>query len=274
MILKSIDSKASIDNHLVNKRSSSKYISDQRSTQATPNIKDLKRLQRSARHAAKNNSEENKDQVIYANVRRLSDRIDAENFELCRTVQEASRAIQNKTLYLSETKVKNKKNRFMKYNQVREFNRDKPVLLFKEKLEKKLRIYLVTNINDISTMRAIEKEEQQRVTTINQNPISNSMLKKDEENNEKSSDSASFEDFFQESNNDQPDGEAADIMPSRPSATFFGQESVLSSAYTYGRSSVINFKNTICKHKPHEKLKASKMNPDSPKESYKIAFEK
>ena len=101
----------------------------------------------------------------------------------------------------------------------------------------------------------------------------NSMLEKDEENNELNSDSASFEDFFQESNNDQSDGEAADIMPSRPSATFFGQESVLSSVYTHGRSSIINFKHTICKCKPHEKLKASKMNSDLLKESYKRAFE-
>ena len=123
MILKLIDTKALVDNYLVNKRNSSKHISDQRSTLAISNIKDIKRLQRSAKHATKNNSKENKNQVIYANVRRLSNMIDAENFELCHTVQEASRAIQNKTLYLSETKVKKKENKFMKYNQVRKFNR-------------------------------------------------------------------------------------------------------------------------------------------------------
>ena len=243
----------------------------------TPSSKDIKHLQRSVKHASKIKNEENKDRVVYANVRRLSDMIDTDNSELKHAIQDAKSAVRNKTLYLSETKVKTKKSKFMKQNQVREFNREKPVMIFKEKINKNLRIYLVSNINDISTMRTIEKEEQHRVTTIQQSVGNNSILEQNDENdesNEKSSESASFEDFFQESNDDQSDAKPANIKPSRPSAAFFGQESVMSSAYTYGRSSIINFKNSISKAKPYERLTKTIQNQDSPKNAYKKAFEK
>lgn len=254
------------------------FATDRNTLSVMPSNKDMKRLERAIKNAPPQAEDDSK--AVHTTVRKLSDVLDLEQLRIDQQLQEHSRENRRNTLFISEGLAKPKTGRLAKNTNI---PNEKPVLVLKEKKNKKLRIYHICNVNDISTMKAIDQEEKRRVTMINYqqhkfNSIAEGNSDEDQDNRvDYSKDSENFDDIFNRSqhmqNNDY------NMYPSRPSAAFFGRESMVSSsggALGAGRSSILNFK-SASKQKLREKpsdYQITTSGEHNDQESYREALER
>lgn len=209
-----------------------------------PTLRDGKRFER----AMKNSPNEEKPKAVHTIVRKFSDVESHEEVQTLLALNKSSNKVGRSTLYMSEGLSKQKGSKFTRFTSI---NRENPVLVLKERKHKKMRIYHITNINDISNMKSIEQEEKRRVTQLQiQQSKYNSIAEGksgDEDQNSDSQDSQNFDEYFNQENN-VFGSEVNNLknITSRPSAAFFGRESVMScSGGGIGRSSILNFNTGI-----------------------------
>jgi hypothetical protein len=212
--------------------------------------KDAKRLERAKKNVQTHAEEDSK--ALHQTVRRLSEMIDLEDMRMTPKADESGIEPHRKTLFISESTAKPKVHKTSRHTHYR---KEKPVLVLKEKKNKKLRVYHICNVNDISNLKAIEQDEKRRVSMIQcQKSKFNSIAEgfsDDEQQNDPnySKESENFDEFF-----DRSGGQIsikAGLNNSRPSAVFFGRESVTTgiAGPSYGRSSILNFKGGVTKQK-------------------------
>lgn len=246
------------------------------------NTKDTKRLERAMKHIAPQSKDESD---IHMTVRKLSDVIDLENTKEKRHMKELLNENRQKTLYISESRAKPK---MPKATRNTNYTREKPVLVLKEKKNKKLRIYHICNVNDISSLKAIDQDEKRRVTMLNHHQSKfNSIAEghsddeiEGEQRHDFSKESENFDELLDHSGYGQNTSQNFDFnfQTSRPSAAFFGRESVVSSGVGgggVGRSSILNFRPSVSKHKLREKPTDYKItkNDEENQDTYNQAFE-
>lgn len=243
----------------------------------TPGSRDSKRLERAMKNAVGGKGDES--QEVHTTVRRLSDVIDHENLKSVQELNNTTMQINSKTLFISESKAKQKTSKIGKNAGI---NKEKPVLVFKEKKDKKLRVYHICNVNDISNIKAIDQDEKKRVTMIQQHTsrFGDGQSEFDEDRNNYSKDSENFEEFFEKSGgHNTSQNFDFNFQTSRPSAAFFGRESVAGfqpgGGIAPGRASILNFRTSVSKHKLRERPTEYKITKDgngSP-EDYSKALE-
>lgn len=238
--------------------------------------KDYKRLERAKRNVP-GNFEESKH--VHTTVRKMSDTGDNDSSK--HDMNSSSTRTRHKTLFMSQSIAKQKQSKFSRQTN---YVKQNPVLVLKEKKNKKLRIYHICNVNDITNLKSIEQDEKRRVTMINiQNDKFNSIAdanSEDEiaiENQNYSKDSANFDGFFDQEAAAQNSSQNFDFgyQTSRPSAAFFGRESMISGAggAGYGRSSIMNFKGDVIKQKFRETKASFKVKVSGPEnEEYEQAL--
>lgn len=127
----------------------------------TPNT--VKRIQRAKRNSPASPEEESKEGV-HTRVRRLSDVLDMENTH--KLLSENRRYLKEKVLYMSESVSKNLTAGQSYLSHFASLQIEKPMLVFKEKKYRKLRIYHICNVNDITNVKALDYEEKMRVGAI------------------------------------------------------------------------------------------------------------
>lgn len=262
----------------------------ERNTMAKPTQKDLKRFERAAKHSQIGMTDDEKDEhkkahPEFVHVRKLSDMEDLEKSRIQKSLLELSKNEAQKTLFMTETVAVPKTNKFTQQNPYRDVHKEKPVMVFKEKVKGKIRIYHISNVNDITNMKTIDQEEQKRIAMLNTSKF-NSLyddrnVNEEEEELENSRDSADFGEFFKKTADNLNIEKAIDInmAVSRPSASFYGRESMVGSGGGGGygaRSSIINFKNTVIKNKLKglPSAVAAEKEKSSSENDYKELFDK
>lgn len=221
----------------------------QRSTMTAGKTKDLKRLERASKYANMHKKEIGNDdsQALYTNVVRFSDVIEHEPLQKHNFSKDDARDLLGNTLFLSEIAFKPKPNKFVAQTGYKDNQPTLPVMIFKEKVKNKLRIYKIADVNDISNMKSIDFEEQQRIALLHQTQENNKFGSILDNNDEKddSRDSSNFDEFFANKNDMSSSVGLYDSNYgiARPSARFFGRETMSGNNAGINRSSIINFKN-------------------------------
>ncbi|CAI2376364.1 unnamed protein product [Moneuplotes crassus] len=245
------------------------YSSDHNTLDVTTNKRNDDRMKRAKKHSKKPEG-----RAVRTVVRTISDFDSAPVEQKEEQIEEQFSKTGRNTLYMSEGIAKQKTSKFTRYTHA---NKESPVLVLKEKKGKKLRVYLVSNVNDISNMKSIEQEEKRRVTMLQlqQNKFSSiEEAKSEEEENPSpvSRASQNFDEYFNEDNPLMNSGTSVlknRVSISRPSATFFGRESVASVSGGFGRSSILNFNTDVKKVKFRERKTSFKLNTFDPSGSKK-----
>lgn len=228
-------------------------LASNNSLEVNQESKNFKRVERAKRHA-KANVEESKN--VHTTVRRMSDVNDHNSSK--QDVNSSSTGHKHKTLFMSESIAKQKQSKFSRQTN---YVKQNPVLVLKEKKNKKLRIYHICNVNDITNLKSIEQDEKRRVTMMNIqnekfNSIANANSDDEYENQNYDRESPNFDGSFEQEAIAQNSSQNFDFgyHNARPSAAFFGRESVTSAAggAGYGRSSIMNFKSDVTKQKFRE----------------------
>ena len=101
---------------------------------------------------------------IHTIIRKLSDWVEMDKNEQNELINDNSKSLLDKTLYLSQINQPVKREIVGKYQNLKA---EKPILIFKEKYKNRLRIYHVLNMNDINCIRAIEHDEKMRLKAMN-----------------------------------------------------------------------------------------------------------